>query len=60
MDGFVTSSGQTDGLEAYEFDYFTDVIAISGVFSSSGESITISEVRAYYILHGARGKITLT
>eukprot|EP00903_Cladosiphon_okamuranus_P010016 g9498.t1 len=44
VDGFVTSSGETDGLEADEFGYFTDMVVISGVFSTSGESVRISEV----------------
>ncbi|CAN0400366.1 unnamed protein product, partial [Ectocarpus fasciculatus] len=41
---FVTSSGTTDGFETYDFDYLTDVVFIAGVFTSSGQSISISEV----------------
>lgn len=43
---FVTSSGTTDGLETYDFDLFTDTVAIAGVFTSTGEAISISEVSA--------------
>ncbi|CAN0236310.1 unnamed protein product, partial [Ectocarpus fasciculatus] len=41
---FVTSSGTTDGFETYDFDYLTDFVYIAGVFTSSGQSISISEV----------------
>lgn len=41
---FVTSSGTTTGFEAYDFDYFTNYIRISGVFSTERQSISISEV----------------
>ncbi|CAM9695160.1 unnamed protein product [Ectocarpus sp. 6 AP-2014] len=41
---FVTSSGTTDGFETYEFDYFTDFVSIARVFTSGGQSISISEV----------------
>ncbi|CAM9345645.1 unnamed protein product [Scytosiphon promiscuus] len=44
MEVFVTSSGTTDGFETYDFDYFTDRISIAGVFTSTGETISISEV----------------
>ncbi|CAM9345152.1 unnamed protein product [Pylaiella littoralis] len=44
VDGYVTSSGTTDGLEVYGFDYFTDTVVISGVFTSSFQTISISEV----------------
>lgn len=41
----VASSGMTDdGFHTYEFDYFTDVLRISPLFTSAGESISISEV----------------
>ncbi|CAM9252697.1 unnamed protein product, partial [Ectocarpus sp. 12 AP-2014] len=41
---YVTSSGTTDGFETYNFDHFTDYVSIAGVFTSSGQSISISEV----------------
>lgn len=41
---FVTSSGTTDGLETYDFDYFTNWVIISPVFASTGETVSISEV----------------
>ncbi|CAM9160433.1 unnamed protein product [Ectocarpus sp. 4 AP-2014] len=41
---FVTSSGTTDGFETYDFDYKASSIRIAAVFSSPGESISISEV----------------
>ncbi|CAM9878861.1 unnamed protein product [Ectocarpus sp. 12 AP-2014] len=41
---FVTSSGTTDGFETYDFDQFTDYMSIAGVFTSNGQSISISEV----------------
>ncbi|CAM9225071.1 unnamed protein product [Ectocarpus fasciculatus] len=41
---FVTSSGTTDGFETYDFDYKASSVRIAGVFSSSGESVSISEV----------------
>ncbi|CAM9952012.1 unnamed protein product [Ascophyllum nodosum] len=40
----VTSSGTTTAFETYEFDVFTDRIAISTSFGSSDESISIAEV----------------
>lgn len=40
---FVTSSGSADGFETYDFDVFTDTVAIAGIFASNGQSITISE-----------------
>lgn len=42
---FVTSSGTTDGFETYDFDYFTDAIAIAGIFNTEQLTISISEVR---------------
>lgn len=42
---FVTSSGTSNGFETYDFDYFTDSVHISAVFTSTGQPITISEVR---------------
>lgn len=40
----MTSSGTTDGFEAYDFDFFTNQILISGVFSPDAQTISISEV----------------
>ncbi|CAN0221506.1 unnamed protein product [Pylaiella littoralis] len=42
-EAFVTSSGTTDELETYDFDFFTNEILISGVFSTDLQSISISE-----------------
>lgn len=39
----MTSSGG-DGFETYAFDVVTKTVAIAGIFSSNGQSITISEV----------------
>lgn len=44
LEEFVTSSGTTDGFETYDFDYFTNIVIISPVFASTGETISISEV----------------
>ncbi|CAM9648998.1 unnamed protein product [Ascophyllum nodosum] len=41
---FVTSSGTTDDFETYNYDYFTNLVSIAGVFTSPGGSISISEV----------------
>ncbi|CAM9582225.1 unnamed protein product [Ectocarpus fasciculatus] len=41
---FVTSSGTTDGFETYDFDYYANRVVLSVVFSSPGESVSISEV----------------
>ncbi|CAM9430682.1 unnamed protein product, partial [Ectocarpus sp. 13 AM-2016] len=41
---FVTSSGTTDGFETYGFDYKARSVGIAAVFSSPGESISVSEV----------------
>ncbi|CAM9345379.1 unnamed protein product [Hapterophycus canaliculatus] len=43
-EAFVTSSGTTDGFEAYNFDVFTNEILISGQFSADAQTISISEV----------------
>lgn len=40
------SSGTTDGFETYDFNYFTENVEISAVFTSSGQSISVSEVSA--------------
>ncbi|CAM9195943.1 unnamed protein product, partial [Hapterophycus canaliculatus] len=40
----ISSSGTTDGLEAYDFDYKTSSVRISAAFSGPGQSISISEV----------------
>ncbi|CAM9647481.1 unnamed protein product [Ectocarpus fasciculatus] len=44
LEELVTSSGTTDGLEAYDVDFRTSIIRISGDFSSPMQSISISEV----------------
>ncbi|CAN0405209.1 unnamed protein product, partial [Ascophyllum nodosum] len=41
---FVTSSGTTDDFETYDYDYFTNIVSIAGVFTSPGGSISISEM----------------
>ncbi|CAN0303751.1 unnamed protein product, partial [Ectocarpus sp. 12 AP-2014] len=41
---FVTSSGTTDGFETYDFDYKARSVGIAAVFSSPGESVSVSEV----------------
>lgn len=40
----VTSSGTTEDFETYDFDYFTDYITISAVFTSEGQTLDIAEV----------------
>ena len=40
----MTSSGTTDDFETYDYDYFTNIVSIAGVFTSPGGSISISEV----------------
>ena len=40
----MTSSGTTDDFETYNYDYFTNLVSIAGVFTSPGGSISISEV----------------
>lgn len=41
----VTSSGVTAEFEVYDFDYFTNIITISVMFASEGDTISISEIR---------------
>lgn len=40
----MTSSGTTEDFETYDFDYFTDFITISAVFTSEGQTLDIAEV----------------
>ncbi|CAM9227537.1 unnamed protein product, partial [Sphacelaria rigidula] len=41
---FVVSSGDTDELETYDLDYYTKSVRISGIFKTTGDTISISEV----------------
>ena len=38
------SSGTTDDFETYDYDFFTNIVSIAGVFTSPEGSISISEV----------------
>ena len=40
----MTSSGTTDDFETYDYDYFTNIVSIAGVFTSPGGYMSISEV----------------
>eukprot|EP00752_Nemacystus_decipiens_P014959 g13318.t1 len=55
---FVTSSGSADGFETYEFDVFTDTVAVAGLFASNGQSITILEVEI--VEEVQTGEVTVT
>lgn len=46
----MTSSGNADGFETYDFDVFTDTVAVAGIFTSNGQSISISEVSQIWIV----------
>lgn len=48
---FVTSSGTTDDFETYDFNLFTDLVEISAVFTSTGQSISILEVRTSTLMN---------
>lgn len=43
-EAFVVSSGETDDLETYDLDYFTQSVTISAVFKTIGDTISVSEV----------------
>lgn len=40
----IFSTGDTDGLETYDLDYFTKHVMVSALFKTNGDSLTISEV----------------
>ena len=43
----VSSSGSLDGFETFDFDVLTSRIEIDTLFTSDGQTLTISEVRQH-------------